>query len=86
MVEIVLTEEARANLERVPLKMLARMHALIERLEKYPEVSGLKKLKGQFAGSSRLRSGDWHLIFRVEAAGTRVVIERIAHRKDVYDD
>jgi hypothetical protein len=57
MADMVLTEEALANLDRVPVRMLARIHALIERLEKYPDVSGMKKLKGHFAGSSRLRSG-----------------------------
>jgi mRNA-degrading endonuclease RelE of RelBE toxin-antitoxin system len=57
--------------------------AIIERLGRWPEVSGAKPLRGKLAGRYRIRTGDYRLQFRVR--GDEVIIERMGHRGRFYD-
>ena len=61
-----------------------RVLKLVKRLEDWPSVSGVKRLTGHLAGTYRLRTGDYRLRFRVN--GDTVVVEKIGHRKDIYED
>ncbi len=63
---------------------LARVWRLIERLKSWPHVSGVKHLRGKLTGKSRLRTGDYRVQFRVK--GEKVIVEKIGHRKDIYED
>jgi hypothetical protein len=82
----------------------------LERLRRWPAVSGAKPLTGDLAGKYRLRTGDYRIRFRVETTrilasdpamdkktkrsnGKRpvtrrykIVIEKIGHRDEFYDD
>jgi mRNA interferase RelE/StbE len=64
--------------------MSDRFLAVVERLKKWPAVSGVKRLKGNLAGWYRVRIGDYRVRFRVE--GDAVIVDKIGHRKDVYED
>ena len=64
--------------------MLSRVLKALDRLDKWPNVSGAKPLRGDLAGHYRLRVGDWRIVFRVQ--GQDVVVIRIAHRKEIYED
>lgn len=66
MPRVTLTPAAARELEGLPLKIRLRMIALFERLERWPEVSGAKPLRGARAGSHRMRSGDYRLLFEVQ--------------------
>jgi len=72
------------DLSRVPPGMLPRILKALDRLDKWPNVSGAKPLRGEFAGHYRLRVGDWRIVFRVQ--GSDVIIVSIANRKDIYED
>jgi mRNA-degrading endonuclease RelE of RelBE toxin-antitoxin system len=63
---------------------LFRQRSLIKRLEAWPEVSGVKALSGDLAGWYRLRTGDYRLRFYLKDEDT-VVVDRIGHRKDIYE-
>jgi mRNA interferase RelE/StbE len=82
--KVELTAEAVAQLDKLPSSIVGRIGAVVERLKKWPDVSGVKPLKGSLKGNFRLRTGDYRVIFRVD--GPRIVIWRIAHRRDVYED
>jgi mRNA-degrading endonuclease RelE of RelBE toxin-antitoxin system len=84
MYRVTLTPEAARDLDRLPLTIRARMPALFDRLESWPRVSGAKPLRGDRAAYFRLRTGDYRLVFYV--AGSTLVVERIEHRRDVYED
>jgi mRNA interferase RelE/StbE len=43
-------------------------------------------LKGQFSGRYRIRSGHYRVIYRLEREERRIVIEKIGHRSDVYEE
>ena len=84
MAKVVLTAEAARDLDDLPLPIHARVIGLLERLQKWPAVSGAKALRGNLSGRWRLRTGDYRLQFHVE--GNTVVVERIGHRDGFYED
>ena len=64
--------------------MLPRILKALDRLERWPNVSGAKPLRGELAGHYRLRVGDWRIVFRVQ--GHDVIVVSVANRKDIYED
>jgi mRNA interferase RelE/StbE len=84
MATVTLTTEARAEFESLPVTIQARVRKLQKRLEAWPWVSGTKALRGGLVGWFRLRTGDYRVRFYVD--GDHVVIDKIGHRKDVYED
>jgi len=83
MVEVRLSPDAEADKERLPLKMKYRLDDILVRLELWPQVSGVKWLKHEWTGHARIRMGDWRVIFRIE---NEVLVVRIQHRSEVYED
>ena len=83
MAKVTMTREAAQGLDDLPLALHCRMLSLLERLEKWPAVSGAKALTGPLAGRYRLRTGDYRLQFRVK--GKAVIVEKIGHRDRFYD-
>lgn len=84
MGRVLLTPEAQEQFDALPLTIKERVRKLFRRLEAWPAVSGAKPLTGALVGWYRLRTGDYRLRFR--AIGEQVIIDRIGHRKDVYED
>jgi len=84
MPRVTLTPRAARELDGLPLTMRARMIALFERLESWPEVSGAKPLRGSRAGSYRMRTGDYRLLFEVQ--GDDILVEKLGHRDRFYED
>ena len=84
MATVLITPAAQKQLDKVPRGIHGRISNLIARLERWPQVSGTKPLRGKLAGRFRLRTGDWRLIYSV--VGDVVHIEAIDNRKDVYED
>ena len=85
MYEVRDTAQARADFHALPLAIQARVEALYRRLAQWPDVSGVKPLRGSLRGAYRLRTGDYRVLFRVERDARRVVVFRIAHRREVYE-
>jgi mRNA interferase RelE/StbE len=83
MAIVTLTVEAENQVERLPKNIHARMLKLVQRLEKWPAVSGAKPLSGNLAGWYRLRTGDYRLRFRVK--GEQVVVDKVGHRSEFYE-
>ena len=84
MVNVLLSPTAQRQVDRLPKAIRARIYQLIERLGKWPEISGAKPLRGNLAGRFRLRTGDYRLQFRLE--GRNVVVEQIGHRAGFYEE
>lgn len=79
-----MTAAALTDYQRLPLAIRARIVAIFQRLETWPEVSGVKPLRKEWKGNFRIRTGDWRII--VKPAGEIVWIVRIDNRRDVYGD
>jgi mRNA-degrading endonuclease RelE of RelBE toxin-antitoxin system len=84
MADVRLTAEAREQFTALPRTIQTRVTRLLERLEQWPAVSGAKPLRGDLAGTYRLRTGDYRLQFRVK--GEMVFVEKIGHRDGFYED
>jgi mRNA-degrading endonuclease RelE of RelBE toxin-antitoxin system len=84
MATVRLTAAAHEQSQDLPKVVLARVLKLLKRLEGWPEVSGAKPLTGALAGWYRLRTGDYRLRFRVQ--GESVIVDKIGHRSDFYED
>ena len=83
MAKVLLTPEAARGLDLLPLAIHSRVQSLLERLTRWPVVSGAKPLTGPLAGRFRLRTGDYRVQFHLE--GTAVVVEKIGHRDRFYE-
>ena len=83
MAEVRITPAALKQAETLNEPILGRVMQIVERLCRWPEVSGVKPLSGKFAGFYRMRTGDYRVQFRV--IGTTVVIEKIGHRDRFYE-
>jgi mRNA-degrading endonuclease RelE of RelBE toxin-antitoxin system len=84
MATVVITPDAQRQFEELPLPIQGRVRKIFLRLSKWPAVSGHKPLKGHYAGSYRIRTGDYRVVF--QAARDTVKIWKIGDRKDVYLD
>ncbi len=79
-----MTQKATAELATVPRGIQARMIAIMARLEQWPDISGVKPLRGNLAGHYRKRTGDYRMQFKIE--GDTVIVEKIGHRDGFYED
>ena len=82
--KVLLSRAAQQELAELPVVVRARVYGLLERLSRWPEISGAKPLRGVFAGQYRLRTGDYRLRFRV--AGDRIIVEQVGHRDGFYEE
>jgi mRNA interferase RelE/StbE len=78
------TSAALKQLAKLPPTIRERIGKLFQRLQAWPAVSGAKPLSGDLAGWYRLRTGDYRLRFRVE--GETVIVAKIGHRSEFYED
>ncbi|MFV0444907.1 MAG: type II toxin-antitoxin system RelE family toxin [Planctomycetaceae bacterium] len=88
MAEVRLTADAAAELDALNEPIHTRVLRILERLENWPAVSGAKPLRGDLAEYWRVRTGDYRVLFRVDdgLASAVVIVERIGHRRDFYED
>ena len=84
MANVLVSPRAQRQVDRLPKVIRARVWRLIHRLQRWPEISGAKPLRGNRVGHYRLRTGDYRLQFHIE--GQDVVIEQIGHRAGFYDE
>jgi len=81
---VLLTEDARKQVEALPLPIRARVQGIFERLANWPRVSGAKALRGDLAGQFRIRTGDYRVQFAPH--GEVVTVTKAGHRDGFYDE
>jgi mRNA interferase RelE/StbE len=84
MFHVELTPEAVEQAAALPTAIKKRLRNVLQRLAKWPVVSGAKPLRGRLSGWFRIRTGDYRIRFKIE--GDTVIVDKIGHRKDVYED
>jgi mRNA interferase RelE/StbE len=84
MATVKLTAQASKQLAKSPKAIHERITKMLVRLQAWPTVGGVKKLKGNLAGWYRARVGDYRIRFCVE--GDILTVDKIGHRKDVYEN
>jgi mRNA-degrading endonuclease RelE of RelBE toxin-antitoxin system len=84
MATVTMTPAAQRGFAALPRAIQIRVLAVLERLERWPDVSGAKPLRGDLAGHYRIRTGAYRIQFHL--TGEQVVVERVGHRDGFYDD
>jgi mRNA interferase RelE/StbE len=84
MANVTVRPDALEQMAKLPRVIRERIGKLFERLQAWPTVSGVRPLSGNLAGWYRLRTGDYRVRFRVE--GENVIVDKIGHRSEFYED
>jgi len=84
---VLITPEAGEQIGCLPYEIQQRIGMIVRRLEKWPDVSGAKPLRGALAGQFRVRTGDYRVQLVVSGRGARaiVTIMRAGHRDGFYE-
>ena len=80
--EVTLLAAAARDLRKLPVDFRSRIIRALNSL-KEPRQPGAKKLQGS-DDRWRLRVGDYRIIYRIVDEERKVIVIRIAHRRDVY--
>jgi mRNA-degrading endonuclease RelE of RelBE toxin-antitoxin system len=83
MVTVTLTREAREQLSELPRPIALRMDKLLTRLSQWPDVSGVRHLRGDLAGKCRLRTGDYRLQIQVHETKKTIKEKQTVQGKEV---
>jgi len=83
-VTVIVSPEALKQADKLPRMIHGRVVRIIERLARWPNVSGAKPLRHDLTGRCRIRTGDYRVQFRLEA--TTIIVEKIGHRDGFYED
>jgi mRNA-degrading endonuclease RelE of RelBE toxin-antitoxin system len=81
--EVRYTDEARQQIDDIEYTIETRVRKVAKRLELWPDVSGVERLHYDWAGHSKIRTGDYRVIFTVE--GDVIWIVYIMHRSEDYE-
>jgi mRNA-degrading endonuclease RelE of RelBE toxin-antitoxin system len=84
MAKVELTRQSETQIDALPKTIRLRLLDVVRRLEKWPNVSGSKPLRGSLSGRFRIRTGDYRVQFYLE--GDVVVIEKVGKRDRFYED
>jgi mRNA interferase RelE/StbE len=76
--------EAEKALARLDRSVLVRVDKAIQALATSPRPPGAKALQGG-EGLTRIRVGDWRVIYRIVDQRLLVTVIRVGHRGEVYD-
>ena len=85
MYKITIKKTANKELESLPNKIAAKIAQVVYSLSNDPRPQGCKKLKGTYEPLWRIRIGDYRVIYIIDDAIKIVDIQKVGHRKDIYD-
>lgn len=75
---------AQKELGALPSLVRRRLDKAILALLENPRPSGFVALKGRLIGLSRIRVGDYRIVYRIEDEVLVIVIVKVGHRRDIY--
>lgn len=78
-----LLPSAQKEIDNLPTKIRSRVINRIIPLQEKSRPENCVKLKGS-SNIFRLRVGDYRILYRIHDSDKRVVIVRVAHRKEAY--
>ncbi len=73
------------ELAGLPRPILEQVDARIQALATNPRPLGCKALQGGWRGYTRIRSGDYRIIYRIEDDRLIVMVVKVGNRRDIYD-
>ncbi|MFN0011617.1 MAG: type II toxin-antitoxin system RelE family toxin [Phycisphaerales bacterium] len=87
MATVRITPQAAAQVSALPFDIQLRVSQVVDRLSRWPAVSGAKPLRAGLAGRFRIRTGDYRVQFTVSGTGATAVvtITKAGHRDGFYE-
>ena len=85
MYKITIKKTANKELNSLPNKIAAKIVQAVYGLGRNPRPQGSKKLKGTYEPLWRIRIGDYRVIYIIDDVIKIVDIQKVGHRKDIYD-
>lgn len=80
--KISILPKAKKALSKIPQDAQDRIVKQIDNLAKEAIPHGAKKLTNQ--PGFRIRVGNWRVLYLIDKNKKKIIIARIAHRKDIY--
>ena len=84
MFRICYAKSVGKDLRSIDSKNLSKIKNGIEELEKFPDISQIKRLKNHGVAEFRLRIGHYRVLFDVNWEKKEVYILKIGHRRKIY--
>jgi mRNA interferase RelE/StbE len=81
--QVVFAASAERELKRLPGNVIGRILPRLEGLASNPRPPGCKKLAGG-DNEWRIRVGDYRAVYTIDDGRSRVDVNRIRHRREVY--
>ena len=85
MFHVTIKPAAEKQMDRLPAQIRQRVTKALDALSENPRPPGCLKLKGE-DDLWRIRVGDYRIVYAIEDAELIVLVVRVAHRKDVYQE
>lgn len=84
MFKLIYAKSVAKDLRRISPSSLPKIKQGIEDLERFPDISQIKRLTNHPVADYRLRIGNYRILFDVNWEKQEIYILKIGHRKDVY--
>jgi mRNA interferase RelE/StbE len=85
MYKITIKKSAAKELNELPNKIAMLITSAIYQLAENPRPTGCKKLKGKKIEFWRIRIGDYRVIYTIDEEVKIIDIQKLGHRKDIYE-
>ncbi len=82
---VYLSKVVKTQIPKFSLPVKNRIKKAIEKKLTIDPIAFGKPLQYSLKGLRRLRVGDYRVVYKVDASEKRVIVLKIAHRKDVYE-
>ena len=83
---ILYAKSVKKDIRNIPPDILSHIKVSIEKLQKFPNLSNIKKLSSYPLADFRLRVGNYRVLFDVDFDNNIIEVLKIGHRRDVYDE
>lgn len=82
--KVSLKKSVEKDIRKIDKKEIARILEAIDALGEDPFPTGSRKLVGSNY-TYRIRVGDYRVVYFVSTQANEILIQRVGHRKEVYD-
>lgn len=80
------TAPAERELRKLDRPVARRILIAVSRLTADPRPYGARSLTGHPSGTTRIRVGDYRVVYVIEDEIVVITVVRVAHRREVYRD
>ena len=84
MFKLIYAKSIKKDLKKIDNQTQLKLKKEIEKLQYFPNLSQIKKLKSYPLADFRLKVGNYRILFDVHIEKNEIHILKISHRKDLY--